>query len=791
LDEQSILGDLLEGGRVAKKLGNYEERDSQLALLSLIIKGFNEGAIVAAEAGTGVGKSFAYLLPAVRFVLSEKKRDARERVVISTATINLQQQLFEKDIPFVLSALGEKLRVVLVKGRGNYLCLRRLRDALSEESLVQSALFPEPEAHAAVPLQSDLPEAATATPPPGSGPDSGADSGVDSGADSGVEFCRRQNSRSKSAQRIYDDDRDFLRHIAEWSEVTKTGSKTELPYARLNLNKVWPRVCSESDSCMGKKCPERGRCFVQTLRREAMAADLLVVNHHLLFADLAARQDGDLNDGSFVLPPYSRVIIDEAHNIEGAATSFFTAQFSHLGLLRTIGQLYRKRAGLERGLLVRAAAVLNLNDTASCDAAAAATANVRNAAAEVSGAAVELCGGESAFRITGEKGVVVRARLLPPLVLLKNALLALTAVIAQVSKQLEARLEEAEDAPAPNSEVAALAWELLAYLRRVSEIANICSAYIDWENQTETVLWIEKRGKGASDSWAVLNVTPLEIASRLKNALWDKAETAILVSATLTVTQNFQYFFHQSGLDLCDGKTILHGTFPSPFPYQQAVLLAVPSDAPLPTDAAYRAFVDETVEKLCEVSGGRALALFTSYESMRSAFAYAEPLLTGLEITCYRQGDDDRARLLELFKAEKTSVLFATDSFWEGVDAPGETLSLLVIARLPFKMPGDPVFEARCEAVERSGGNAFMQLSVPEAVMKFRQGFGRLIRNTRDRGVVAVLDGRLLRKPYGRYFLQSLPQTKTCFAPSAAIIQSAETFFFPICHGGVTGGGVM
>jgi ATP-dependent DNA helicase DinG len=190
-------------------------------------------------------------------------------------------------------------------------------------------------------------------------------------------------------------------------------------------------------------------------------------------------------------------------------------------------------------------------------------------------------------------------------------------------------------------------------------------------------------------------------------------------------------------------------------------------------------FVDETVEKLCEVSGGRALALFTSYESMRSAFAYAEPLLTGLEITCYKQGDDDRARLLELFKTEKTSVLFATDSFWEGVDAPGETLSLLVIARLPFKMPGDPVFEARCEAVERNGGNAFMQLSVPEAVMKFRQGFGRLIRNTRDRGVVAVLDGRLLRKSYGRYFLQSLPQTKTCFAPSAAVIQSAGTFFFP------------
>jgi ATP-dependent DNA helicase DinG len=730
LDEQSILADLLEDGRVAKKLGNYEERDSQLALLALIIKGFNEGAIVVAEAGTGVGKSFAYLLPAVHFVLSEKKRDVRERVVISTATINLQQQLFEKDIPFVLSALGEKLRVVLVKGRGNYLCLRRLRDALNEESLVQAALLPSSRTE--------------------------------------------RSSHTETLGYSGDDDQSFLRHIAEWSEATKTGSKTELPYTR--LGNVWPRVCSESDSCMGKKCQERGKCFVQPLRREAAAADILVVNHHLLFADLAARQDGSLNDGSFVLPPYSRVIIDEAHNIEDAATSFFTAQFSYLGLLRTAGQLYRKRSGMERGLLARAAGLLDIIGTASCEAA---VTKVRNTAAEVSSAAVELCGGESAFRITAEKNIVVRARLLPPLTVLKNALMELTAIIAHVTKQLEARMEETEEAENSNGELASLTWELTAYLRRVSEIANICSAYIDWEQQTDTVLWIEKRGRGATDSWAVFNVTPLEIASRLKNALWEKAETAILVSATLTVANNIQFFFRQSGLDLCGEKTILNGSFPSPFPYRQTVLLAVPADAPLPNDAGYRTFVDKTVEKLCEASGGRALALFTSYESMQSAYSYAEPLLDGLEIACYKQGDDDRARLLETFKNEKTSVLFATDSFWEGVDAPGETLSLLVIARLPFRMPGDPVFEARCEAIERSGGNAFMQLSIPEAVMKFRQGFGRLIRHAQDRGVVAVLDGRLLRKSYGRIFLQSLPETKVCFAPTGTVIQTAETFFFP------------
>jgi ATP-dependent DNA helicase DinG len=715
LDRQAVLDDLLEGGRIAKKLGNYEERKSQFELLSLIIAGFNENAIVAAEAGTGVGKSFAYLLPAVHFILSEKQRDVRERVVVSTATINLQQQLFDKDIPLVLAAMEAPLKVVLVKGRGNYVCLRRLYDALREAEDAGAALFGE-------------------------------------------------------------DELTILRNIAEWAEKTATGSKTELPFTRLYT--VWPRVCSESDSCMGKKCPQRGRCFVQELRREAAAADILVVNHHLLFADIAAREGGDLDDGSFVLPPYKRVIIDEAHNMEHAATSFFSEQFSHLGLARTVGQLYRNRHGMERGLLVQAAGIVDIPSMGSYETAAR---KVREASAEVSEAAAELCGGENAFRITAQKGAVVRARLVPPFITLMKALRDLGAIVTDILKKLQIKMEETGE---PGGEMASLAWELAAYQSRIYAIQNICGAYIAWEDADGSILWIEKRwmekkrSKGGADGVA-FNVTPLEIAERLKNALWEKAETAILVSATLTTAESFQFFFQQCGLDLCDDKTILSGLFPSPFPYQKAVLLAVPSDAPLPNEPAYPAFVDQMTERLCEVSGGRALALFTSYESMKSAFAYAEPLLDDLDIACYKQGDDDRARLLETFKSEKTSVLFATDSFWEGIDAPGETLSLLIIARLPFKMPGDPIFEARCEAVEQSGGDAFMRLSIPEAVTKFRQGFGRLIRNGKDRGVVAVLDSRLLHKHYGRIFLRSLPETKVCFAPAAVVLKTAESFFFP------------
>jgi ATP-dependent DNA helicase DinG len=714
LDERSIRGELLEGGRVAKELGGYEERGSQLELLSLIIKGFNENAIVAAEAGTGVGKSFAYLLPAIHFLLEEKRREVRERIVISTATINLQQQLFDKDVPLVLSALGGppagRVKAVLVKGRRNYLCLRRLHDALAEASLFE------------------------------------------------------------------DEERMVLERVAGWAETTKTGSKTELPFSQ--SARIWPRVCSESDACMGKKCPNRGRCFVQSLRREAASADLLVVNHHLLFADLAARQDGDLNEGNFVLPPFSRVIIDEAHNIENAATSFFSAQFSYAGLLQTAGQLFRKRRGKPRGILVRAAA--ELSGSGQFDMV---VQNVRDAAAALSGAAVELCGGEQAFRLTGSKREVVNARLVPAFASLQSALHSLSKTMADLEKQLAQKIEGMEE---PGIELASLTWELSAHLHRIHEIDAICGEYVRWEVCDDAVLWVEKRKaqsvQGGFDGWAVFNVTPLEIASRLKNALWDKVEAAILVSATLTVAQTFQYFFRQcglNGLDGCDTKPLLCGSFPSPFPYKKAVLLAVPDDAPLPNEAAYRAFVDRTIAQLCEVSQGRALALFTSYESMQSAWAYAQPLLRALDIDCYKQGDDDRAHLLETFKNEETSVLFATYSFWEGIDAPGETLSLLIIARLPFRMPGDPVFEARCEALEKDGGNAFMQLSIPEAVMKFRQGFGRLIRNGKDRGVVAVLDGRLLHKQYGRLFLRSLPETKVCFAPVHEVLRAAESFFFP------------
>jgi ATP-dependent DNA helicase DinG len=291
-------------------------------------------------------------------------------------------------------------------------------------------------------------------------------------------------------------------------------------------------------------------------------------------------------------------------------------------------------------------------------------------------------------------------------------------------------------------------------------------------------MWMERRQSTGGDPWVVFTQTPVEVAPDLKASLFEPNKTVICVSATLTVGQNFNYWAGRRGLRLVQDRPVLNGCFPSPFPYSKAVLLAVPSDAPLPEEENYQSFLDQSIGELVAAAGGSALVLFTSYQSLRSAYTAALPELQPLGIRCLKQGDDDRSRLLQTFLSDQQSVLFATDSFWEGVDAPGDTLRLVVLCRLPFRSPNDPVFEARREALEKQGGSPFMDLSLPEAVMKFKQGFGRLMRRSSDRGVVAVLDGRVIKKRYGSFFLNSLPETKTSFSEFKGILRETEDFLY-------------
>jgi ATP-dependent DNA helicase DinG len=717
LDAEALAAMLQEGGAVAKRLSFHETRQSQLDLLALIVRGFNGDALVAAEAGTGVGKSFAYLLPAVHYALANN-----ERIVISTATITLQQQLFEKDIPLLASALPpetrKKLKVVLMKGRGNYLCRRRLEEALKEPSL-------------------------------------------------------------------YDEENEELDRICAWAETSRTGSRSDLSF--VPADGLWSRVCSEGDTCMGMRCPERERCFVFALRREAADAKILVVNHHLLFADLAARHEGAGYDGTVVLPPYARVIIDEAHTMEGAATSFFSKDWRCPGLYRQLGRLYRVRQTRKQGLLVRLAPVLHFEGRLA--EAAAAIEKVRGAAGDLDAAADECCGEEGIMRLSLRRGDA-EAVLFPRLIDLRKKILALMEIIQAM---LDNHEEECEDEGG--------VWELRAVLRRLNTAAEICGSFTEYKERPSEVMWME-RHKGAGgpprpekrkgekdrnadsrspDSWIVFTVTPVEVAPALKDALFKPNRTVICVSATLTLSDregchSFRYWAGRSGFDSAAGREVLSGVFPSPFPYASAVLLAAPTDAPLPEEENYGPFVNRAVTALAAAAAGSALILFTSYQALRSAWEAALPELQGLGIRCLRQGDDDRTRLLQRFLADEHSVLFATDSFWEGVDAPGDTLRLVILCRLPYRPPSDPVFEARREAIERAGGSAFMDLSLPESVMKFKQGFGRLMRRSSDHGVVAVLDGRIIRKRYGGFFLGSLPETKKCFDDFESLVGETERF---------------
>jgi ATP-dependent DNA helicase DinG len=713
LDADTMCASLMEGGSIARRLESYESRPSQLDLMRLIIRGFNEDKKVAAEAGTGVGKSFAYLLPAMYFALEND-----ERIVISTATINLQQQLYEKDIPLVNGTLDKPdprsvdrkpaIKAVLIKGRGNYLCRRRLEDALREIEL-------------------------------------------------------------------FDDDKDDLDRITAWAETTATGSRSDLSF--LPSESLWSRVCSEADLCMGLRCPQRERCFVLALRREAADARILVVNHHLLFADLAARVDGAGYDSTVVLPPYTRVIMDEAHTMESAATSFFSKEFSRIGLYRQLGRLYRRRRTRQMGLLVRLAVLCRQED--KLDDGSDAVQYVRDAADTLDESALEFCRPDGNFRLTPADENSITAMLIPLLLDLRKKISALALLIRDM---LETVPDDSADDPA--------VWEIKSITRRLEAIGTVCVSFIEYQERPTEVMWIERRagrgGKGVNaGDWAVFTVTPIDVAPYLKEALFEPNKTVVCVSATLTVNDSFSYWEDRCGLGLSsatedrDGKDVLTGQFPSPFPYARAVLLAVPADAPLPDHGSYRAFVDNATAKLAETAGGSALILFTSYESLRSAFVAAAPLLEARGIRCLKQGDDDRHRLLKTFLEDQSSVLFATHSFWEGVDAPGDTLRLVILCRLPFRTPNEPVFKARCEALERKGGSSFMELSLPEAVMKFKQGFGRLMRRSSDHGVVAVLDGRLLHKHYGKFFLRSIPETKTSFSEFNSLLRGIERFLYP------------
>ncbi|NCN04653.1 MAG: DEAD/DEAH box helicase family protein [Spirochaetales bacterium] len=696
LDDEE-LGKILEpGGALDRLSDNFEPRPTQVQMLRAVASAFNTNKILVCEAGTGVGKSFAYLVPAIRWASQNQ-----ERVVVSTATINLQHQLIEKDIPMVQKMLGTKLKAVLAKGRNNYLCLNRLEDVLEEDSLFR-------------------------------------------------------------------EEDDALTRIAQWAETTKSGERSDLSFYA--PDSLWGRINSDPDSCSPARCRARESCFLLKARREASQAGLIVANHHLFFADAAMRAQGLGYESTVILPGFTRVIFDEAHTIENAATSYFSRSLNRFSVYKYMNMLLRRKGGKSLGIVqvMRSFVGLQLPDAESLiDQIKSTVQDTEKAILEFLGTSQNLrlhpAQAEGENRLSDSYGQM-NQELFHPLAALQSALLGLVDHLAQELKTLKD-----EDLEIPQVS------DLRIIIRRLEDSAGLCQDFRQYHEQPDLVFWIDKsRVPSTGDMFVTLTATPLDITTMMRDTVFEPYETVVLTSATMAVQGRFDFFERRVGLT---GFAPLRGTFQSPFDYSSRVLLAAPADAPDPTSAGYPDYLIRVVSQAVTISQGRALILFTSYALLNQVFDGVRPVLEQAGIPVYRQGDDDKTRLLRTFRDDVASVLFATDSFWEGVDTPGSSLELLILSRLPFKVPTDPVVKARAEAIEARGGSSFMEMSVPEAIMKFKQGFGRLMRRSDDRGVVLVTDVRLIQKQYGRLFLGSLPETRRVFGTTDDVLSGIQRFF--------------
>ncbi len=724
-DEQKLsleqIGALLgPDGVIANKLPDYEERPEQLRMAFAVSEAFNQGQLAVVEAGTGIGKSLAYLVPALLWA-----RANGERVVVSTRTINLQEQLIRKDLPFLQRATNIEFHAVLVKGRSNYLCRRRSETAGREPGLFDQGQV------------------------------------------------------------------DELQQILKWAETTADGSKEDLSF--IPSYQTWEEICCEADQCARVRCRYYSRCFFHKARRQAARADILVVNHALLLSDLALRQQTGNYSATAVLPPFERVILDEAHHLEDVATSYFSVQITRFTFSRTLNRLRHPRKP-NLGLLPRLLDQLSRELPESEDELYRALHERIETLISRRRKLLDLALEE--LQSIGEELPAALGKQVSAKFELKHRVLPgflQSTEWQQICERVERMrvgsrglaeglLELLRAADALPEDVADKLNSSLVDLRGIAgRLEGIAADLASFQAAAEnSCIWLEVRegrigrGKGLITS---LCQAPLEVAESLNKALYQRFRTLVMTSATLTVAGAFGYFHSRVGLDRVEPGRLTELSLESPFDYPQQALVAVPTDLPEPGKPGFAEAVRDAVEKAVLASGGRSFVLFTSYALLRQVYEELSPVLEAQRLRCLRQGQENRHRLLKRFTEDESSILFGTDSFWEGVDVPGRSLEQVIIARLPFKVPTEPVLEARSQAIEQRGGDSFMEYAVPQAVIRFKQGFGRLIRHRRDRGVVLILDTRVVRRGYGRMFLRSLPPARVVRGTSDEVFDEIGQFF--------------
>ncbi len=629
-------------GLIARAHPDYEYRPGQVAMAEAVLRAFEDRKHLIVEAGTGTGKTLAYLVPAIAAATARG-----ERVIISTGTKNLQEQLMEKDVPFLQKILPRKFTAAYMKGRSNYACLKRIKTAESQP--VFDAL----------------------------------------------------------------DDVDYFDEVKRWARQSNTGDKAELTEMPEYLS-FWRHIDARSEICTGQKCQDYDACFITRMRQRAQDADIVIVNHHLFFADLAIRG----SEYGQVLPDYGAVIFDEAHLIEDIAAEYFGAQVSNFqieDLLRDLGNLPLTDVSANRELVRSSSRVAKY--------AEGFWMGFRDGRAD-----------EGRFPIVpgtfARKNMQGEIQATP----LGESYLALDGSLSRIETTIDALTEQTA--------------ETENMLRRVREVRFALEFIVAGDDKTY-VYWMERRGRGM-----FLRASPIDMSGLLQDKLFEHTETVVLTSATLASANSFSFIRERLGLTENNVEELIA---PSGYDYANNAVLYLPRAMPDPRSANWMERAADEIVKLLEITDGRAFVLSTSLSGMRALY---ERVSRRVDFPCFVQGSASKAGVLEKFRKTPNAVLFATSSFWQGVDVRGAQLSCVIIDKLPFAVPSDPVVAARQRAIDDAGGSSFFEYSVPQAIISLKQGVGRLIRSTTDKGVLAVLDPRLRTKAYGRLFLESLPPVR-------------------------------